>query len=171
MKKYAKIVDEDTGLCEVGLNTNIEFYKSIGMQELDVQQSDIDNLWYLVDKCLMKTDEEKTKEERERINLLSLTKREVFLALYKDKGLTPEQLRSQITDPEALIEFDFANDYYRGNPLIDKIGVMLGYSTEDLDHLFETGELPEKVIEDLNSGETSDTEDEKPIDSDEAVVE
>lgn len=87
---------------------------------------------------------EQAQAERERINMLSLTKREVFLALYKDKGITPEQLREQITDTEALIEFDFANDYYRGNPLIDKIGIMLGYSMEDLDHLFETGSLPEK---------------------------
>lgn len=88
------------------------------------------------------TEEEKQEQERERLNLLSLTKREVFLALYKDKGITPEVLREQITDPEALIEFDYANDYYRGNPLIDKIGIMLGYSMEDLDHLFEYKELP-----------------------------
>lgn len=80
--------------------------------------------------------------EQERIATLSLTKREVFLALYKDKGITPEQLRSQITDAEALIEFDYANDYFRGNPLIDKIGLMLGYSKEDLDYLFEHKELP-----------------------------
>lgn len=90
---------------------------------------------------------EQAEKERERISMLSLTKREVFLALYKDKGITPEQLRSQITDPEALIEFDYANEYYRGNPLIDQIGIMLGYSIEDLDHLFETGKLPEKELE------------------------
>lgn len=82
--------------------------------------------------------------EQERIATLSLTKREVFLALYKDKGITPEQLRSQITDAEALIEFDYANDYFRGNPLIDKIGLMLGYSSNDLDYLFEHKELPKK---------------------------
>lgn len=81
--------------------------------------------------------------EKERIATLSLTKREVFLALYKDKGITPEQLRSQITDAEALIEFDYANDYFRGNPLINKIGLMLGYSSDDLDYLFEHKELPQ----------------------------
>ncbi len=91
-------------------------------------------------------EKEQAQKERERISMLSLTKREVFLALYKDKGITPEQLRAQITDNEALIEFDFANDYYRGNPLIDQIGIMLGYSTEDLDNLFETGKLPEKEV-------------------------
>lgn len=99
---------------------------------------------------------EQAQTERKRVNMLSLTKREVFLALYKDKGITPEQLRTQITDPEALIEFDFANDYYRGNPLIDKIGIMLGYSMEDLDHLFATGSLPEKEEETEEENEVKD---------------
>ena len=59
MIKYAKIINEQTGLCEVGIGTNTEFYKSIGMIELDVKQSDIDNAWYLAEKCPMKTNEEK----------------------------------------------------------------------------------------------------------------
>lgn len=84
---------------------------------------------------------EEAQKERERLDMLSLTKREVFLALYKAKGLTPEQIRSSITDPEALIEFDYANEYYRGNPLINAIGEQLGYSVEELDYLFENGEL------------------------------
>lgn len=87
------------------------------------------------------TEEEKQYQEKERINQLSLTKREVFLALYKDKGITPEQIKSQITSPEALIEFEYANDYYRGNPLIDLIGQKLGYTSEQLDYLFEHKEL------------------------------
>lgn len=91
------------------------------------------------------TAEEEAEMERERINMLSLTKREVFLALYKDKGITPEQLRAQIQDTEALIEFDYANDYFRGNPLINSIGAMLGYSSADLDYLFENKDFPPKT--------------------------
>lgn len=87
-------------------------------------------------------EEIKKQEERQRINMLSLTKREVFLALYRDKGLTPEQIRASITNPEALIEFDYATEYYRGNPLIDAIGLQLGYTSEELDYLFINGELP-----------------------------
>ena len=88
------------------------------------------------------TEEEKAQQEAERIAKLSLTKREVFLALYKDKGITPEQIKAQIQSPEALIEFEYATDYYRGNPLIDAIGLLLGYTKEDLDYLFEHKELP-----------------------------
>ena len=144
MIKYCFIKDEETGLVKLGVGCSDEYYEEIGMKQRDVKQSDIDFQWYLSELCPMKTEEQKEQEEKERIANLSLTKREVFLALYKDKGITPEQLRSQITDTEALIEFDYANDYFRGNPLIDKIGIMLGYSSNDLDYLFEHKELPKK---------------------------
>lgn len=88
-------------------------------------------------------EKEKAEAERKRLDMLSLTKREVFLALYHDKGITPEQIRAQITDTEALIEFDYANDYYRGNPLINSIGALLGYTPFDLDYLFLNKEFPQ----------------------------
>ena len=81
-------------------------------------------------------EQEEQQKEQERINMLSLTKREVFLALFDDKGITPAQLRSQITDTRALIEFDYAEKYYRYNPLINAIGAMLGYTPKQLDDLF-----------------------------------
>lgn len=152
MIKYAKIVNKETGICEVGIGTNTEFYKSIGMIELDVQQSDIDNAWYLTEKCPMKTDEQKEKEERERLNMLSMTKREMFLGLYQAKQITPDMLKAKISEPTALIEFEYANDYYRGNPLIDVIGIQLGFTTEQLDKFFETKDytylLPSEQVED-----------------------
>ena len=86
-------------------------------------------------------EEEQIQKKREALNGLSLTKREVFLALYKDKGITPEQIKAQITNPEVLIEFEYANDYFRGNPLINLIGQSLGYTSEQLDYLFEHKEL------------------------------
>lgn len=140
MIKYAKIINQETGLCEVGLGTNINFYQSIGMSQLDVQQSDIDGNWYLIELCPMKTNEQKELEEKERIAKLSLTKREVFLGLYQAKGVTPEMIKAQITDPQALIEFEYANDYFRGNPLIDIVGATLGITPEQLDQFFKTND-------------------------------
>ena len=81
-------------------------------------------------------EEKQAEKERQRLNMLSLTKREVFLALYRDKGVTPEQIKAQISNPEALIEFEYASEYVRGNPLIDAIGNSLGYTPEQLDYLF-----------------------------------
>ncbi len=109
------------------------------------------------------TEEEKEIQKKETLAKLSLTKREVFLALYKDKQITPDMIKAQITDAEALIEFEYANEYFRGNPLIDLIGEKLGYSSEDLDYLFENKSLPVKEDkEDVATTEkTSDVEEEK----------
>lgn len=47
MKKYAKIINEETKACEVGLGTNSAFYQSIGMVEMDVEQA-YDGSWYVL---------------------------------------------------------------------------------------------------------------------------
>lgn len=86
------------------------------------------------------TEEELEQFEKERVAKLKLTKREVFLGLYQAKGITPDMIKAQITDPAVLIEFEYANDYYRGNPLIDVIGASLGISSEQLDKFFETND-------------------------------
>ena len=45
MKKYAKIINEETKQVEVGLGTNTVFYQSIGMKEMEVEQA-YDGQWY-----------------------------------------------------------------------------------------------------------------------------
>jgi hypothetical protein len=115
-------------------------YKDLEIKSTDKNIIEFEGKFYFEDD--EEYIEKRDKAERERINKLSLTKREVFLALYKSKGITPEMVRGSITDTEALIEFDYASEYFRGNPLIDRIGEMLGYSTNDLDYLFINKELP-----------------------------
>ena len=44
--KYAKIIDEETKACQVGLGTDIEFYQSLGMTEMDVEEG-CDGNWYV----------------------------------------------------------------------------------------------------------------------------
>lgn len=46
MLKYAKIINEETKQCEIGIGTNTEFYKSIGMSEMNVEQAYNGN-WYV----------------------------------------------------------------------------------------------------------------------------
>ena len=46
MKKYAKVINEETKLCEVGDGTNSAFYQSIGMTEMEVEKAYNDS-WYL----------------------------------------------------------------------------------------------------------------------------
>lgn len=46
MLKYAKIENEETKQVSVGLGTNADFYKSIGMVEMDVEQA-YNGSWYV----------------------------------------------------------------------------------------------------------------------------
>lgn len=46
MLKFAKVIDETTKVCEVGLGTDATFYESIGMTEMEVEQG-YDGDWYL----------------------------------------------------------------------------------------------------------------------------
>ena len=60
MKKYAKVINEETKACEVGLGTNFAFYQSIGMTEMEVEQA-YDGSWYVAGYAPVKP--EPTKEE------------------------------------------------------------------------------------------------------------
>ena len=66
MLKYAKITDEKTKACQVGLGTNTAFYKSIGMEEMDVIQA-WDGQYYLAGYAPEEPQEEKDKKEIERL--------------------------------------------------------------------------------------------------------
>ena len=66
MEKYAKVINNETGLCLVGIGTNIEYNRSIGMQELNVELSELDGQWYLTEKCPHKSEEQIAQEEKEK---------------------------------------------------------------------------------------------------------
>ena len=63
MLKYAKVINEETGRCDVGFGTDEAFYKSLGMTLQDVSQSNVDDCWYLSEKCPMIPEEQKRKQE------------------------------------------------------------------------------------------------------------
>lgn len=126
-------------------NGKIKFYTE---QPLDLELYNLDEIIETDDEYVLDGEEyvlkdeaweeKQIQKEKERIAKLSLTKREVFLGLYQAKGVTPDQIKTQITDPMALIEFEYANDYYRFNPLIDVVGNALGITSEQLDKFFDT---------------------------------
>lgn len=112
-----------------------EFYNLEKVEETDLEYVLDGEEYVLKDEAW---EEKQAQTEKERIAKLSLTKREVFLGLYQAKGVTPEMIKAQITDPQALIELEYANDYFRGNPLIDIVGAIFGITPEQLDQFFET---------------------------------
>ena len=133
MIKYAKITNQETGLCEVGLGTDTSFYQSIGMKQLDVQQSDVDGNWYLASMCPMKSDDEKEQEEKERIAKLYMTRSDFFDGTIKALGLDSEDLLiviqtvlntieiDNVSKKVAINNFKNALNFYRSHPLFDMI--------------------------------------------------
>lgn len=139
--KYYAIYNEQTqelskAQCKQLNAINIEISEEI--------YNDFERYTYLDGEIILdeEYDIKQEAKRQEKLAMLKLTKREVFLALYKDKGITPAQIKAQIPSDEALIEFEYATEYYRGNPLIDMVGALLGYTKEQLDYLFENKEFP-----------------------------
>ena len=93
------------------------------------------------------------EQKQEYLSNLSLTAADVERAIYKAKGMDFDDIVEYVEglnesgsadiDIKALkIELK-ANNFYRGNDYVEQIGTLLGYSSDDLDYLFENGALPE----------------------------
>ncbi|MBQ3641497.1 DUF2977 domain-containing protein [bacterium] len=94
-------------------------------------------------------EQEQAQKERERKGNLFLTAADVERAIYKDKGIDFDDILSmldnypQIDKKAVKIELK-ANNFYRGNPYVEQIGAILGYSSEQLDYLFVNGEFEQR---------------------------
>ena len=98
-------------------------------------------------------EEIKQQKRRQELDVLTLTPADVERALYRAKGLDFEDLKALISqqlptiDIKGLaIEFR-AKDFYRGATangvrLFDVVGQLLGYSSSDMDYLFQNKVLP-----------------------------
>ena len=90
------------------------------------------------------TQEELSQQERNRKDMLALTRCDVLKALYQAKGITPNDIKALLKDNvEALIELEYAQNFYRGHPMIKAIGEQLGFTSDDLDYLFENKKFKE----------------------------
>lgn len=91
------------------------------------------------------TEQEKLKQEKERIALLNMTGADVERGIYNAKGMDFDDIIAfvmanppQGLDVKALkIELK-ANNFYRGNPYVNAVGALLGFTEEQLDKFFET---------------------------------
>lgn len=111
--------------------------------------------------------QEQTQKERQRLDLLSLTKADVLLALYQDKGITPEDIKTMLKDNvPALIKFDYASSYYRGDEVVNALGLALGYTTEEMDYLFENKTFPQDVSSDTDDDSDTDNDSDSDADTD-----
>lgn len=129
MLKYCRIENEETGLVSIAIGDNIEYYESIGMEERDVDQSDVDSLWYLYDKCPHLTPEQKEEIERQRILALYMTRSDFFDGLIRAFGIGEDDLLpvlqqlletlpiEEVQKKIALNNFKNALNFYRKHDL------------------------------------------------------
>lgn len=99
------------------------------------------------------TEQELQQQERDRIDALCLTRSDVERAIYADKGMDFDDLIEYVKanvptmNIKALKIELRANNFYRKHPYINQLGTVLGYTSDDLDYLFQNKALPEKVTE------------------------
>lgn len=67
MIKYAKVINEETKECQVGLGTNSQYYIAQGFTEQDVEKCEWNGSWYLAGYVPEKPEE---MQKQERINEL-----------------------------------------------------------------------------------------------------
>lgn len=116
MRKYAKITNEETKACEVGIGTNTKFYQSIGMAEMEVEQ-DYDGCWYLQGYAPQKPQEIKEQEVR--------AVRNSYLKKYIDDRAKSPFMWDEVSDEEKeilreyrkyLMDYPETEDWFEQNP-------------------------------------------------------
>lgn len=106
--------------------------------------------------------EEKQKaKEKERIGKLYLTGADVERGIYQAKGMDFDDIIAMVTQlqPDGLdikalkIELK-ANHFYRGNPYVNAVGSLLGFTSEMLDKFFEYNDYSYLIppIEEITEG-------------------
>lgn len=160
MLKYAKITDEQTGLCEVGIGTNAEFYQFIGMTEQDVCQSLVDGNWYLSEKCPQKTYEqlfleEKNKKHEENTRLAKLAVENGHVVF---KGAEFETNAQTVGDLTATMLLMQAQQTLKQIQSDTTNGAAVSSSSANIS---ETDDLPEQAQQAviLSDSEVSNTDD------------
>ena len=126
-----------------------EFYNLDKVEETDKEHV-LDGEEYVLKD--ISWEEKQSQAEKERIAKLFLTGADVERGIYQAKGVDfedivtlVEQLQPAGLDIKALkIELK-ANNFYRGNPYVNVVGELLGFSSEQLDKFFETNDYNELI--------------------------
>ena len=108
MKKYAKVINEETKQCEVGLGTNSAFYQSIGMTEMEVEQA-YDGSWYVAGYAPAKPEPTKEEQQKARENAYRAEVDPITCHIQRlgDEEQTPEviaEIASLVEERKAKVE-------------------------------------------------------------------
>ena len=109
---YAIIINEETKQVSVGTGTNVEFYKSVGMTEMEVEQA-YDGQWYLKGYAPEKPVEEKKAEVRTVRNMY-LEQTDKYMIT--DYPITDEERELYRQYRTYLRTYPECRDWYKANP-------------------------------------------------------
>lgn len=141
-EEYEEVVSETDIMGEPVINTEIK------TREVTVQTGSHTEIITVKGLVLNPDFEaEQAQKEAERIGNLYLTGADVERGIYKAKGMDFDDILAFVManppvglDVKALrIELK-ANNFYRGNPYVDAVGTLLGFTEEQLDKFFETND-------------------------------
>ena len=113
MKKFARLINETTKECEVGLGTNEAYYLSIGMTEQEVEEA-WNGAWYLAGYAPEKPEDVEKQEEIYRL------KDELAATDYKIIKCSEYSLAGQ------TLPYDIAELHARRQALRDRINELEG---------------------------------------------
>lgn len=99
MKLYAKIIDETTKVCAVGTGTAVNFYRSMGMTEQEVEQAYNGN-WYLAGYAPKQPDP--TKEEQSALREAAYQQEVDPITCHISRLMDGEQTAEIAAEIEAL---------------------------------------------------------------------
>ena len=119
MKKYAKVINEETKEVSVGTGTNSAFYKSIGMVEMEVEEG-YDGHWYV--KGYAPAKPEPTVEE---LQAEVRAVRNSYLETYVDpkqlvmvwNSLSAEDKKLYADYRQYLLDYTEIEEWYLSNPM------------------------------------------------------
>ena len=115
MKKYAKIINEETKACEVGVGTNIQFYQSIGMTEQEVEQA-WDGAWYLAGYAPEKPQEVKEQEVRAVRNSYLEQYVDTYQLVIRWNTLTQAEQEDLTNYRQYLLDYTNTENWWEKNP-------------------------------------------------------
>ena len=101
---YAFVIADP--LCAIEENVWKEYSSLQQGVEYDIDETGIIDL-----RDTPEYEQEQAQKERQRLNLLNLTKADVLLALYQDKGLTPDDIKAMLKDPYIFDMLTFTKQY------------------------------------------------------------
>ena len=152
-------------------NGKIKFYTE---EQLNHVLYGIDKTEFTLDEYVLDGEEYVLKDkaweekqaliEKERIAKLNLTGADVERGIYQAKGMDFDDILAfvmanppQGLDVKALrIELK-ANHFYRGNPYVNAVGALLGFTSEQLDKFFETNDYTVLLPIEVEDEDTTDS--------------